>query len=150
MSMQYNAFVTLLGTNLTVHVFRPVFVTLADSNSGVDSSKAVTFKATLEVASVATLAAGLGVSLFMEVRIIRTVRLDGDKLEHEDYKVRTEMRRLDAMNTAVEHQGVVIKRLIEEYERLKQEEKDVDNMHHHRGDTSDANTPDKEYVNPLA
>ena len=39
----------------------------------------------------------------------------------------------------------------EEYEKLKQEEQDVDDMHHHRVDTSDADTTGKnEYVNPLA
>jgi len=97
------------------------------------------------VASIATLMVGLFVSFFMELHILREVLRTGESLEHEDYKVRVEMQRMESMRKELEQQEVIIERLKSEFESLLEEKRDLHEMHahqHHLKDTSFQNPLD--------
>ena len=116
----------------------------ADPNSEVDPDVAVAFKAGLELASIGTLLAGLAVSFWTEFHILREVTRTDDSLEHEDYKVRVEMRHMETIHAELANQEAIIERLKTEYDLLQEEKRDLDDMRHHRTD-SDLKT----FENPL-
>ena len=81
----------------------------------------------------------LGVSLFVQLKVWRAVRSNGDEDEHDDFKIRTEERRLEDMKRAVEEQQVVIAKLEEARSVLLKEKADVRGMHEHtHGDEDQA------------
>jgi hypothetical protein len=82
----------------------------------------------------------------MEFHILREVTRSDDSLEHEDYKVRVEMRHMESMRVELAQQEVIIERLKTEYDLLQEEKHDLDDMRHHRAHAElDRNT----FENPL-
>ena len=65
----------------------------------------------------------------MEFHILREVTRSDDSLEHEDYKVRVEMRHMESMRVELAQQEVIIERLKTEYDLLQEEKHDLDDMH---------------------
>ena len=81
----------------------------------------------------------LGVSLFVQLKVWRAVRSNGDEDEHDDFKIRTEERRLEDMKRAVEEQQIMIAKLKEAHLVLLKEKADVKAMHDHtHGDEDQA------------
>ena len=85
----------------------------------------------LELAGGITLAAALGMSLLVQVRVWRAVTSDGDEDEDDDFKIRTEERRRVEMEQALEEQKVIIAKLREARVVLRKEKADVEAMHDH-------------------
>lgn len=73
----------------------------------------------------------LGVSVLMQVVVWRAVTSNGDEDEDDDFKIRTEKRRLEDMKRVVEEQQVVIAKLEEASSVLLKEKADVKAMHDH-------------------
>ena len=81
----------------------------------------------------------LGVSLFVEQKVWRAVRSNGDEDEHDDFKIRTEERQLQEMERAVEEKKIVIAKLKDARSVLLKEKADVKAMHDHtHGDEDQA------------
>ena len=97
----------------------------------------------------------LGVSFSVQVDVWRAVRSNGDEDEHDDFKIRTEERRLLNMKRAVEEQQIVIAKLKEAHLVLLKEKTDVKAMHDHAHpdqDQASQRHPDLDqvtHVNPL-
>ena len=97
----------------------------------------------------------LGVSLLVQVDVWRAVRSNGDEDEDDDFKIRTEKRRLEDMKRAVEEQQVVIAKLEEARSVLLKEKADVKAMHDHTDeDQARRSHPDSDsdratFENPL-
>lgn len=78
-------------------------------------------------------------SLLVQVDVWRAVRSNGDEDEDDDFKIRTEERRLEDMKRAVEEQQIVIAKLKEARSVLLKEKADVKAMHDHtHGDEDQA------------
>ena len=122
-----------------------------------DPATASSVRDALESAGGITLLVALGVSLFVQLEVWRAVRSNGDEDEHDDFKIRTEERRLEDMKRAVEEQQVVIAKLKEAHLVLLKEKADVKAMHDHaHGDEDQArqSQPDSDsdratFENPL-
>jgi hypothetical protein len=67
----------------------------------------------LELAGGITLATALGMSVLVQVRVWRAVTSDGDDDEHNDFKIRTEQRRQQEIEQALEEQKVIVAKLVE-------------------------------------
>ena len=110
-----------------------------DPESGIDPATASSIRDALELAGGITLLVALGVSLLVQVDVWRAVRSNGDEDEDDDFKIRTEKRRLEDMKRAVEEQQVVIAKLEEARSVLLKEKADVKAMHDHaHGDEDQA------------
>lgn len=109
----------------------------SNPESGLSHQEAGRFKSALEVAGGLTLASALGVSVVVQVQVWRAVRSEGEDGEHDDFKVRTEMRRMESMKKAVEEQETIIAKLREAHELLDKEKRDVRAMHRHEEDGED-------------
>ena len=59
------------------------------------------------------------------------VRSTGDEEEDDDYKIRTEQRRLQEMKQLVEEQELIVTKLKEAHAVLRKEKEDVAAMHGH-------------------
>ena len=94
-----------------------------------DPATASSVRDALESAGGITLLVALGVSLFVQLKVWRAVRSNGDEDEHDDFKIRTEERRLLDMQRAVEEQHVVVAKLEEARSVLLKEKADVKAMH---------------------
>ena len=110
-----------------------------DPESGMDPATASSVRDALESAGGITLVVALGVSLFVQLKVWRAVRSNGDEDEHDDFKIRTEERRLEDMKRAVEEQQIIIAKLKEAHLVLLKEKADVKAMHDHaHGDEDQA------------
>jgi hypothetical protein len=89
------------------------------------------FRAVLELAGGITLAAALGMSMLVQVRVWRAVRSDGDNDEHDDFKIRMEQRRQQEIEHTLERQKVIVAKLVEARTVLSKEKEDVKAMHDH-------------------
>jgi hypothetical protein len=89
------------------------------------------FRAVLELAGGLTLATALGMSVVVQVRVLRAVKSDGDDDEHDDFKIRTEQRWREEMKQALEAQDLIIEKLIVARAVLSKEKADVKAMHDH-------------------
>ena len=96
-----------------------------------DPATASSVRDALELSGGITLVVALGVSLLVQVDVWRAVRSNGDEDEHDDFKIRTEERRLLNMKRAVEEQQIVIAKLKEAHLVLLKEKADVKAMHEH-------------------
>ena len=122
-----------------------------------DPATASSVRDALESAGVITLLVALGVSLFVEQKVWRAVRSNGDEDEDDDFKIRTEERQLQEMERAVEEKKIVIAKLKEAHLVLLKEKTDVKAMHDHaHGDEDQARRshPDSDsdratFQNPL-
>ena len=85
----------------------------------------------LELAGGITLVAALGVSLFVQLVVLRAVSSNGDEDEHDDFKIRTEERQFQEMERALEEKKIVIVKLKEAHLVLLKEKADVKAMHDH-------------------
>lgn len=101
-----------------------------DPNSGMTRDGARLFGELLEAGGAFVLALALGVATIVEVRVVQAVTRPPQDDEHEDYKIRTEARRLEDMKAAVEEQAVVLASLAEAHELKLKEQEDVRAMHH--------------------
>ena len=110
-----------------------------DPESGMDPAMASSVRDALELVGGITLLVALGASLLVQVDVWRAVRSNGDEDEHDDFKIRTEERRLEDMKRAVEEQQIVIAKLKEARSVLLKEKADVKAMHDHtHGDEDQA------------
>jgi hypothetical protein len=89
------------------------------------------FRAVLELAGGLTLATALGMSVVVQVRVLRAVKSDGDDDEHDDFKIRMEQRRQQEMEHTLERQKVIVAKLVEARRVLSKEKADVKAMHDH-------------------
>ena len=111
-----------------------------------DPATASSVRDALELAGGITLVVALGVSLLVQLDVWRAVRSNGDKDEHDDFKIRTEQRRLLDMQRAVEEQQIVIAKLEEAHLVLLKEKADVKAMHDHtHGDEDQARQSRPDY-----
>jgi hypothetical protein len=85
----------------------------------------------LELAGGLTLATALGMSVVVQVRVLRAVKSDGDDDEHDDFKIRMEQRRQQEMEHTLERQKVIVAKLVEARRVLSKEKADVKAMHDH-------------------
>ena len=85
----------------------------------------------LELAGGITLAAALGMSMLVQVRVWRAVTSDGDDDEHDDFKIRMEQRRQQEIEHTLERQKVIVAKLVEAHTVLSKEKEDVKAMHDH-------------------
>ena len=89
------------------------------------------FRAVLELAGGLTLATALGMSVVVQVRVLRAVKSDGDDDEHDDFQIRMEQRRQQEMEHTLERQKVIVAKLVEARRVLSKEKADVKAMHDH-------------------
>ena len=89
------------------------------------------FRAGLEMTGGITMAIAIGTSLFVQTNVWGAVRSNGEDEEHDDYKVRTEQRRLQEMEQTIEEQKVIVKKLMEAHAVLRKEKQDVAAMRGH-------------------
>jgi hypothetical protein len=128
-----------------------------DPESGMDPATASSVRNALELAGGIMLLVALGVSLLVQVVVWRAVTSNGNEDEDDDFKIRTEKRRLEDMKRVVEEQQVVIAKLEEARSVLLKEKADVKAMHDHaHGDEDQArqSRPDSDddratFENPL-
>ena len=125
-----------------------------------DPAMASSVRDALELTGGITLLVALGASLLVQVDVWRAVRSNGDEDEDDDFKIRTEERRLLDIKRAVEEQQVVIAKLKEARSTKLKEKADVRAMHDHtHGDEDQArqSRPDSDsdsdrttFQNPLS
>ena len=77
------------------------------------------------------MAIAIGTSLFVQMNVWGAVRSTGDEEEDDDYKIRTEQRRLQEMKQLVEEQELIVTKLKEAHAVLRKEKEDVAAMHGH-------------------
>eukprot|EP01046_Picozoa_sp_COSAG06_P000148 COSAG06_NODE_4_length_41837_cov_204.557597_43_plen_136_part_00 len=117
-----------------------------DPDSGMTRDGARLFGEVLEAGGAFVLALALGMATIVEVRIVRAVTMAPGDDEHNDYKIRTEARRLEDMKTAVEEQATVLASLTEAHKLKLKEQADVWAMHHQ---TKEATTTATAIANPM-
>ena len=82
----------------------------------------------------------------VQLGVWRAVRSNGDEDEDDDFKIRTEERRLEDMKRAVEEQQIMIAKLKEAHLVLLKEKADVKAMHDHtHGDEDQARQSRPDY-----
>jgi hypothetical protein len=116
----------------------PVFKVLSQPGAEATGETAEAFRNGLDAASVITILIGLAVSLIMEVHIVRSVASAGTDEEHEDYRVRMEARRLEAIRRALDVQASVVEELKEAHKEREQEMQELERMQHHEPSSPDA------------
>ena len=102
-----------------------------------DPATASSVRGALELAGGITLLVALGVSMLVQLDVWRAVRSNGDEDEDDDFKIRTEERRLEEMKRAFEEQQIVIAKLKEARSVLLKEKADVRAMHDHTNGDED-------------
>ena len=102
-----------------------------DPSSGVGSSLASKLRTSLELCGSIILAIALGLSLLVQVRVWKEVRNNGSEEEHDDFKVRTEEKRLVEMRRALEEQQTIIEKLKAAHEVVSKEKADGEAMRNH-------------------
>ena len=93
------------------------------------------------------MATALLVSTMVQVQVWRAVQSNGMDDEHDDFKIRTETRRLKTMEKAVEQQKAIIAKLHESHDILQQEKDAAKAMHHHNA--LEKKSAIATYANPL-
>ena len=91
----------------------------------------------------------LGASAWVQMDVWRAVRSNGDEDEDDDFKIRTEERRLEDIKRAVEEQQIVIAKLKEARSVLLKEKADVKAMHAHAHGDEDQARQSQTFANPL-
>lgn len=84
------------------------------------------FRAGLEMTGGITMAIAIGTSLFVQTNVWGAVRSNGKDEEDDDYKVRTEQRRLQEMEQAIEEQKVIVRKLRDAHDVLRKEKQDAE------------------------
>ena len=92
---------------------------------------ASTFRAGLELTGGITMSIAIGTSLLVQTNVWGAVRSTGEDNEDDDYKIRTEHRRLQEMKQLVERQEVIVAKLREAHAVLHKEKEDVAAMYRH-------------------
>jgi len=129
-----------LTSQLFLLVAGPVFKTLNNPDNGMDGGVAASFRQGLELVSAGTLIAALSLSTLTQVNVWREVRTTGEDHEHDDYKVRTEEKHIEAMAKQLEHRREVVAKLKEAHALLEAERIEA---------FSTADEPRSAFQNPL-
>eukprot|EP01043_Picozoa_sp_COSAG02_P004177 COSAG02_NODE_107_length_36312_cov_45.037942_26_plen_103_part_00 len=93
------------------------------------------------------MSSALLVSVLVQIQVWRAVQSNGTDDEHDDFKIRTETRRLNSMQKAIEEQKAIIAKLHESHDILQQEKDASKAMYHHEEQETKSDTT--KYENPL-